>query len=102
SIRQYGLLLDRGFPDHRAVRAVEVFDNRGFLDAVYSNPSVTARHIRIVEPDVARRIAADNVVSFRQHKTAIVRDKPAPRLIGLRVRRSSTECISDAMYRSNA
>jgi hypothetical protein len=51
--------------EQSTIRATEVVQNGGSLGSVDADTSVTARHIGVIEPDIARGISSDDVVTMR-------------------------------------
>ena len=76
AVSEWRLRLDDGATEQSTVGAVEVVKNSGPLDAVDSDARVPARHIRVIQPDRARRITPDDVVAFKKNKLAVPLDEP--------------------------
>jgi hypothetical protein len=101
------LCFDSESSNQSAVCAFEVFHNGAAVSSVDTDARVPAGYVGIIQPDVARGIASDDVVTIRQNKMAIVSDEPpSARLVrggrrAVDVDRFSAKRVSHSVYRSN-
>src|SRR5262249_27027377 len=90
-----------------AVLSAKILDHDGVARARDVNPGMTPRHARRIKPDVALRIASDDVVAVVEDEGTLVPEQPEARLAGggrpLRVPteldRFGRERVADAVRR---
>ena len=64
-------------PNERAIRALQVIQNRASHFAGNADPGMPARDAGVIEPHVATRVAANDVVACFQDKGAVSPHEPA-------------------------
>src|SRR5215813_10690052 len=65
SVRKRRFRLYSGATEQSTIGAVEVEQKSASMGAVDADACVTAGYIRVIYPDIARRISSDDVVAFR-------------------------------------